>query len=52
MIMDQVWGYDFDPSTNVVESRISRLRDKIDGDTGESLIKTVRGAGYMLRSGV
>lgn len=51
MIMDQVWGYDFDPSTNVVESRISRLRDKIDGESGESLIKTVRGAGYMLRSG-
>lgn len=51
MIMDQVWGYDFDPSTNVVESRISRLRDKIDRDFGVPLIKTIRGAGYMLQSG-
>jgi len=48
MIMDQVWGYDFDPSTNVVESRISRLRDKIDMSSEKSLIKTIRGAGYML----
>lgn len=50
MIMDQVWGYDFDPSTNVVESRISRLRDKIDRKTGPSLITTIRGAGYVIRS--
>lgn len=51
MIMDQVWGYDFDPSTNVVESRISRLRDKIDRDFDEPLIRTIRGAGYMLHGG-
>ena len=50
MIMDQVWGYDFDPSTNVVESRISRLRDKIDRDFDVALIHTVRGAGYVLQS--
>ncbi|MCF6283700.1 MAG: response regulator transcription factor [Candidatus Hydrogenedentes bacterium] len=49
MIMDQVWGYDFDPSTNVVESRISRLRDKIDRGFDTSLIKTIRGAGYVLQ---
>lgn len=51
MIMDQVWGYDFDPSTNVVESRISRLRDKVDRDFDRPLIKTIRGAGYMLQEG-
>lgn len=50
MIMDQVWGYDFDPSTNVVESRISRLRDKIDRGFDTALIKTIRGAGYVIRS--
>ena len=50
MIMDQVWGYDFDPSTNVVESRISRLRDKIDRDFDMPLIRTIRGAGYVIRA--
>lgn len=50
MIMDHVWGYDFDPSTNVVESRISRLRDKVDRDFEAPLIKTIRGAGYVIRS--
>ena len=50
MIMDQVWGYDFDPSTNVVESRISRLRDKVDRDFDCALIKTIRGAGYVIQS--
>lgn len=49
MIMDQVWGYDFDPSTNVVESRISRLRDKVDRDFDCALIKTIRGAGYVIQ---
>lgn len=50
MIMDQVWGYDFDPSTNVVESRISRLRDKVDRDFDVPLIKTIRGVGYVIRA--
>lgn len=48
MIMEHVWGYDFDPHTNVVESRISRLREKIDVGQGTPLIKTVRGVGYVL----
>ena len=50
MIMDHVWGYDFDPSTNVVESRMSRLRDKVDRDFDAPLIKTIRGAGYVIRA--
>jgi two-component system OmpR family response regulator len=50
MIMDQVWGYDFNPSTNVVESRISRLRDKVERDFEMPLIKTIRGAGYVIRT--
>jgi two-component system OmpR family response regulator len=48
MIMEHVWGYDFDPHTNVVESRISRLREKIDVGEGVPLIRTVRGVGYVL----
>lgn len=48
MIMEHVWGYGFDPQTNVVESRISHLRDKIDAGFSRSLIRTVRGAGYVL----
>lgn len=48
MIMERVWGYNFDPQTNVVESRMSRLRDKIDRGFEPPLIKTVRGAGYVI----
>ena len=49
MIMEHVWDYNFDPHTNVVESRICRLRDKIDKDFDTSLIHTVRGMGYVLK---
>ncbi len=48
MIMEHVWDYNFDPQTNVVESRISHLRDKIDRNFPEPLIHTVRGVGYVL----
>jgi two-component system OmpR family response regulator len=50
MIMEHVWDYNFDPETNVVESRICRLRDKIDRPFKHQLIHTVRGAGYILES--
>jgi two-component system OmpR family response regulator len=49
MIMEHVWDYNFDPQTNVVEARISRLRDKIDKGFEQKLIHTVRGVGYVLR---
>jgi len=49
MIMEHVWDYHFDPQTNVVEARISRLRDKIDKGFPTKLIHTVRGVGYVLR---
>ena len=49
MIMEHVWDYNFDPQTNVVEARISRLRDKIDRGFDDKLIHTVRGVGYVLR---
>ena len=47
-IMESVWHYSFDPSTNVVETRMSRLRDKIETDPRCRLIRTVRGVGYVL----
>lgn len=49
MIMEHVWDYHFDPQTNVVEARISRLRDKIDKDADQKLIQTVRGVGYVIK---
>jgi len=50
MIMEHVWDYNFDPQTNVVEARISRLREKVDRPFGDCLIHTVRGVGYVLES--
>jgi len=47
MIMEQVWDYNFDPQTNVIETRISRLRDKIDQPYKTKFIHTVRGFGYV-----
>ena len=49
MIMENVWDYNFDPQTNVVESRICRLREKIDKGFDTPLIHTVRGIGYVLK---
>lgn len=48
MIMENVWDYNFDPQTNVVEARICRLRDKIDRQFEKKLIHTIRGVGYVL----
>jgi two-component system OmpR family response regulator len=49
MIMENVWNYNFDPQTNVVESRIYKLREKIDKDFSAKLIHTVRGVGYVVK---
>lgn len=49
MIMEHVWDYHFDPQTNVVEARISRLRDKMDKGFPAKLIHTVRGVGYVFK---
>jgi len=48
-ILEHVWGYDFDPSSNVVDVYIQRLRKKLD-PTGEGqFIETVRAVGYRFR---
>jgi len=44
-----VWDYYFDPQTNVVESRIYKLREKIDKGFSAKMIHTVRGVGYVLK---
>ena len=48
MLLEQVWEYHFDPQTNVVDVHISRLRNKVDKGFDKRLIRTVRGAGYMI----
>lgn len=50
MLLEQVWGYHFDPQTNVIDVHISRLRQKIDKGFGAPLLHTERGAGYCLRA--
>ncbi len=48
-ILEHVWGYDFDPQTNVVDVYIRRVRRKIDRGDSPSMIETVRGVGYRFR---
>jgi two-component system OmpR family response regulator len=48
-ILSHVWGYNFDPNTNVVDVLVSRLRDRIDKPFSDKLLQTVRGVGYVLR---
>lgn len=50
MIFEAVWGYHFDPGTNVIEVHIGRLRRKIDTPGSPPLIRTVRGSGYVLET--
>ncbi len=45
-LLSHVWGYDFDPSSNVVDVYVRYLRKKLGAD----VVETVRGMGYRLRS--
>lgn len=47
MLLEAVWDYHFDPQTNVIDVKISRLRKKI-GDKEGTIIKTIRGSGYII----
>ncbi|MBY7734729.1 response regulator transcription factor [Francisella philomiragia] len=49
MILKEVWDYDFDPQTNVVEVHISRLRNKLTENGLPDPIKTIRGFGYVIQ---
>jgi two-component system OmpR family response regulator len=48
VLMEHVWGIRFDPGTNVVDVFINSLRNKLDPE--RSLIQTVRGVGYIVRT--
>lgn len=48
-MLEHVWGYDFDPETNLVDVHIQRLRQKLDPNGRERFIETVRGVGYRFR---
>jgi two-component system OmpR family response regulator len=48
MLLERVWDFAFDPTTNVVDVHVSRLRRKLEAPGGPPLIRTVRGAGYVL----
>ena len=49
-LSQQVWGYQFDPGTNVVDVAVQRLRGKLDDGFPQGLIQTVRGVGYLLKT--
>jgi two-component system OmpR family response regulator len=51
MLLEKVWDIHFDPKTSVVETHISRLRNKLEKPFGDTILKTVRGAGYKLEVG-
>lgn len=48
MLLETVWGYRFDPKTSLVQTHVSRLRAKVDRSFEAELIRTVRGAGYVI----
>jgi two-component system OmpR family response regulator len=45
-LLREVWGYEFDPGTNVVDVHVNRLRRKLEDRGLEDVIRTVRGSGY------
>lgn len=49
-LLENIWGYDFDPQTNVVDVYVRRVRGKIDAKEAPSFIETVRGVGYRFRA--
>jgi two-component system OmpR family response regulator len=48
MLFEAIWGYHFNPGTNLINVHIARLRKKIERDGEPPLIQTVRGSGYVL----
>lgn len=49
MLLENVWDYNFDPQTNIIDQHISKLRQKITAEGERDLVHTVRGVGYMMR---
>ncbi len=49
MFLESIWGFHFDPQTNIVESHLSRLRSKLNEGFKSDPIETLRGVGYRMR---
>ncbi len=49
MLLQEVWEYDFDPGTNLVDVYIRKLREKVDNGFDRQLLHTARGIGYVIR---
>ena len=52
MLLKSVWGYDFEPKTNIVVSQIARVRANLNCDDLPDVIRTVHGSGYTIASDV
>jgi DNA-binding response OmpR family regulator len=50
MLTEHVWGLDFDPESNVVDVYVGYLRRKVDAEGEPPLLRTMRGAGYVLKA--
>ncbi len=50
MFLERIWGFHFDPQTNIVESHLSRLRSKLNEGSAVDPIETLRGIGYRMRA--
>ncbi len=50
MILKEIWGYDFNTGTNIVDVHMANLRQRVDASGSPSLIQTVRGVGYRILS--
>jgi two-component system OmpR family response regulator len=50
-LLEALWDFNFDPQTNVIDVHISRLRARVDKGSASPLIRTIRGAGYLIRAG-
>lgn len=48
MLLQKIWGYEFDPQTNLIDVHMSKLRTKLDKDFEVPLLKTIRSVGYVL----
>ncbi|MBF0494911.1 MAG: winged helix-turn-helix transcriptional regulator, partial [Candidatus Omnitrophica bacterium] len=46
---ENVWGYHFDPMSNVIDVHITNLRKKIDEGAASPLVHTLRGVGYVIK---
>jgi heavy metal response regulator len=50
MILEHVWGYNFDTSSNIIDVHINRVRSKVDKEFPRKLIHTIKGVGYVLKA--